>query len=240
MAQLEPVLPGRCPGHPPSCIHIWGSQPFPLIPYFATSRGRQWSKLGSEFPSTLTAPPQKRAGPASPKKELKLFSTTNMPAQATRWEDHRGGGNDGKGHDPLTSRTAPLLCWDKTCIPPARSLGPEYGPVLPKAWRPGSSFSIFLTFMYVFIWLPQVLVVSCGIFPCGVRTLAVVQASVVAMRRLSCSMARGTLALRSGIEPVFPASQGRSLTTGPPGKSQPRSSCQFIPWSQREDLRALP
>lgn len=170
--------------------------------------------------------------------EIVLYHKYAGPGHTLGGSQRRG--NDGKGRGPLTSGTAPLLCWDKTCIPPARSLGPEYGPVLPKAWRPGSSFSIFLTFMYVFIWLPQVLVVSCGIFPCGARTLAVVQASVVAMRRLSCSTARGTLALRSGIEPVFPASQGRSLTTGPPGKSQPRSSCQFIPWSQREDLRALP
>ena len=49
-----------------------------------------------------------------------------------------GRGSDRKGQSPLTSR-APLLCWDKTCAPPAQSQGPEYDRILLKAWRPGIS-----------------------------------------------------------------------------------------------------
>ena len=43
--------------------------------------------------------------------------------------------------------------------------------------------------------------------------------SVVAVRGLSCPMARGILVPRPGIEPPSPALEGRFLTTGPPGKS---------------------
>ena len=44
--------------------------------------------------------------------------------------------------------------------------------------------------------------------------------SVVVVRRLSCSAARGILVHQSGVEPASLALQGGFLTTGPPGKSQ--------------------
>ena len=43
--------------------------------------------------------------------------------------------------------------------------------------------------------------------------------SLVAVHGLSCLMACGVLALRPGIEPVFPALEGGFLTAGPPGNS---------------------
>ena len=42
--------------------------------------------------------------------------------------------------------------------------------------------------------------------------------SLVAIHGLSCLMACGVLALRPGIEPVFPALEGGFLTTGASGK----------------------
>ena len=47
----------------------------------------------------------------------------------------------------------------------------------------------------------------------------VTQAFLVVICGLSCSAACGILTLPLGIEPASPASQGRFLNTGPPGKS---------------------
>ena len=53
---------------------------------------------------------------------------------------------------------------------------------------------------------------------CGAQALEHT-GSVVAGHGLSCPTAYGILVPRPGIEPAFPASEGGSLTTGPPGKS---------------------
>ena len=64
------------------------------------------------------------------------------------------------------------------------------------------------------------LVVACGFSSsCGVWVQKCT-GSVVALCRLSCSVARGILVPRPRIEPTFPALQGGFLTPGPPGKSQ--------------------
>ena len=45
-----------------------------------------------------------------------------------------------------------------------------------------------------------------------------IQASLAVVRGLSCHTACGILVPRPGIEPAFPALEGRFLTTGPQGK----------------------
>ena len=80
-------------------------------------------------------------------------------------------------------------------------------------------------FVYLFIWLPRVLVVlhevfiaSCGIFHCGARTqLLWCEGSVVVACGPSCSIACGILVPQPGIKPESPALQGGFLTTGPQG-----------------------
>ena len=47
--------------------------------------------------------------------------------------------------------------------------------------------------------------------------------SVVMAQELSCPTACGILVLQSGIEPAFPALQGRFLTIGQPGNSREQS-----------------
>ena len=92
--------------------------------------------------------------------------------------------------------------------------------------------AIFSPFIYLFIWLHWVLVAVHGIFPCDAWTLCLwhtdstvlkqtpeCTGSVVAMCRLSCSVACGILVPWPGIEPASPALQGRFFTTGPWGKS---------------------
>ena len=80
----------------------------------------------------------------------------------------------------------------------------------------------------LFIWLPQVLVATFGIFVAVLGFLSSCDAlaledtgSVVAVCRLSCLVACGILVPRPGIEPESPALEGGFLTTGPPGKSLP-------------------
>ena len=86
---------------------------------------------------------------------------------------------------------------------------------------------------YWFIWLCQVLVVTCGILLCHVQSFAVVHGpsscdslapehtgAVVVAHGLSCSTACGVLAPCPGIEPTSSALQGGFLPTGPPGKSR--------------------
>ena len=59
--------------------------------------------------------------------------------------------------------------------------------------------------------------------------------SVIAVSGLICPMACGVLVPWPGIEPTFPALEGRFVTTGPPGKSSPFLSlflwfsCHFSP-----------
>ena len=84
----------------------------------------------------------------------------------------------------------------------------------------GAKFS----FKCLFICL-VVLGLSCGtqdlwlwhtdsrLVACGVRS------SPIAVRGLSCSTVREILVSQSGIKPMSPVLQGRSLTTGLPGKS---------------------
>ena len=75
---------------------------------------------------------------------------------------------------------------------------------------------------YLFIQLYQVLVVtheifvaSLEIFHCSTRTLQLWWAvSAVAVHRLSCSLACGTIFPQPAIKPISPALQGGFLTTG--------------------------
>ena len=81
---------------------------------------------------------------------------------------------------------------------------------------------------YVFIWLCQVLgaalrtfSVSGTILHCGTWTLKLwLSGSVVVTCELSRASACRILVPQTGIKPMFPALQGRFLTTGPPGKFQ--------------------
>ena len=57
---------------------------------------------------------------------------------------------------------------------------------------------------------------------CGLQTAA----SVVIALKLSCSVACGILVPLPGIEPMFPALEGRFLTPGPPGK--PPGMCYYF------------
>ena len=66
-------------------------------------------------------------------------------------------------------------------------------------------------FLFIFFFFLSFLVVL------GLRYGA--QASPVVPQGLSSPSVCGTLVSPPGIEPVFPALQGRLLTTGPPGKS---------------------
>ena len=56
---------------------------------------------------------------------------------------------------------------------------------------------------------------SCGTWDLSLQLLD----SLVAVVRLSCSLACGILVPQQGFKPVCPALQGRLLTSGPPGKS---------------------
>ena len=59
---------------------------------------------------------------------------------------------------------------------------------------------------------------ECFLFGCAGSSLRrVCWLSLVATRGLSCPSARGTLFPCPGIEPIFPALEGRVLTIGPPG-----------------------
>ena len=87
--------------------------------------------------------------------------------------------------------------------------------------------SLFLKYLYLFIWLCQVLVVACGIFHWGM-------CSVVEAYRFSCPTACAVLS--SLIKPRSPALEGGFLTTKAPGKStleissEPHSSLPFLPY----------
>ena len=70
-----------------------------------------------------------------------------------------------------------------------------------------------LLFKKKFTLLHQVLVVACWIFHCSSRAL-------FAVHRLNLSSACEILVPLPGIKRTCPASQGRFLTTGPPGTSQ--------------------
>ena len=94
--------------------------------------------------------------------------------------------------------------------------------------HPGNTeYLVFLFFnMYLFTWLHQVLVATCGIFfasrrtfPCAARTLLCRPGSGVTARGRPCSSARRVLVPPPGIEPGSPTFQSGFLTTGPPGKS---------------------
>ena len=61
-------------------------------------------------------------------------------------------------------------------------------------------------------------VVAYGLSSCGVQALEHT-GSVVVAHGLSWPAAGGILVLQKGIEPTSSASEGRFLTTGPPGKS---------------------
>ena len=74
------------------------------------------------------------------------------------------------------------------------------------------AFSIFKINSWV--WLPQVLVVPCGI------SVASWDSSVNRVPTLSCFETCGILVPRPGIEPASPALQSGFLTTGLPRKSQ--------------------
>ena len=52
--------------------------------------------------------------------------------------------------------------------------------------------------------------------------------SVAVVCRLSCPKARGILVLWPGIKPMASASEGRFLTTGPPGKSQDTTVLKLV------------
>ena len=80
-----------------------------------------------------------------------------------------------------------------------------------------NSSSVFLKIHSFISWLHRVLVAVHGIFHCGTQTLQL--CSVVVVCGFSCPSTCGVLVPRPGIKPVFPAWQGRFLTTGPPGKS---------------------
>ena len=76
---------------------------------------------------------------------------------------------------------------------------------------------LFLIFCIVFFFFWLCWVFHCrvgGFLPCDST-----QVSLAIARRLSCSMACGLLVPPPGIERVFPALEGRFLTTGQPGKS---------------------
>ena len=103
----------------------------------------------------------------------------------------------------------------------------------------------------MFIWLHQFLVVThrffiapdgifvvvCGLSSCaGCVGSAVVacgfqntQASVVAEGGLGCSIVCGILVPQPGIQPMYPALQGGSLTAGPPGKPRSPHFCDNLP-----------
>ena len=81
---------------------------------------------------------------------------------------------------------------------------PSSSPPSTPSLTPSTSFQLlFLKNIYLFIWLPWLL---------------------VAARGLSCPVACGILVPWPGIEPTSPALEGRFLTTGPPGKSH---NCYF-------------
>ena len=80
--------------------------------------------------------------------------------------------------------------------------------------------------IYLFTWLHQVSVATCGvffalyrIFPCGAQTPWCPSGSVVTARWLHCSSAHRILVPPPGIEPGSPVFQSGFLTTGPPWKS---------------------
>ena len=69
----------------------------------------------------------------------------------------------------------------------------------------------------LFIWLPWILVAACGISLRHVEPF-IRHVDSLAWCGLSCSVTGEILAPRPGIEPAYSASQGRFLTTRPPGK----------------------
>ena len=76
----------------------------------------------------------------------------------------------------------------------------------------------------------------CGVWPlqlCWVCRLSCgfqnTQASVVAEGGLGCSIVCGILVPQPGIQPMYPALQGGSLTAGPPGKSRSPHFCDNLP-----------
>ena len=69
------------------------------------------------------------------------------------------------------------------------------------------------------LWCMDSLVVGRGLSSCSRHSLKPM-GSVVVAHRLSFSVAGGILVPQPGIELAFLALQGRSLTTGPPRKSQ--------------------
>ena len=86
--------------------------------------------------------------------------------------------------------------------------------------------------MHIFIYLAVPASVaahslgSCSVqTPCGVRAL---ECSVVALRGLSGSEARGIFAPGPWIKPMSPALQSRFLATGPPGKYHDQDILYFI------------
>ena len=80
-------------------------------------------------------------------------------------------------------------------------------------------------YLFLFIWLHQVLTVAHGTFRRDMHTSPVVASglwsictgTIITARRFSCSSVCGILVPQPGIEPTFLAVQGRFLTTGPPG-----------------------
>ena len=85
------------------------------------------------------------------------------------------------------------------------------------------------------LWLCWVFVVACGLSLVVVRGLLWLQntgsssGSEVGVDRRSCPRHVGLLVLQPAI-PISPALEGWSLTTGPPGKSQPHLFFIYIFW----------
>ena len=89
------------------------------------------------------------------------------------------------------------------------------GPRARTATSPGSFKKLFI---YLCIWLHQFLVMASRSFSTYGIWAKWLQCAV-----LAAPMAYGILVPRSGTEPTYPVLQDAFLTTGPPGKSQPRN-----------------
>ena len=82
-----------------------------------------------------------------------------------------------------------------------------------------SSLYLFFIFIYLFFIFIYLFMAVLGL-SCGTQDPFIVTCRFfVVERRLSGPRASGILVPWPGIEPMFPALEGRFLTTGPPGKS---------------------
>ena len=121
------------------------------------------------------------------------------------------------GFQEVTSGPLPQLQWDVGAPSPQGAWTYGLDGCLQKT--PSLGFLLFKEYLCIYL---AVLGFSCSTWDlcCVTGDLSLQRIdSLVVVQGLSCSVACRILAPRPGIETTSPVSQGRFLTTGPPGKS---------------------